>query len=99
MTLKERVLAHWKRMREDARGAYEKNFESPGPLNCDYCQILGCHKCPIMAKTGRSSCYGAPYYGALDAWRKFVAWEEDCESEWQAAADQMIAFLEGLPDD
>jgi len=99
MTRKERVLAHWRRIREDARGAYDKNNESPGPYDCAFCQELGCHRCPIAVKTGKSFCDGTPYYKAQDAWRNFVMWESGTESEWQAAADQMIAFLEDLPDD
>jgi len=98
MTLKEQVLAHWKRLRNDAQGVYEANRESPGPKDCAFCQNLGCTRCPIRKNSGLDHCLGTPYNVAQAAWVQFKesGWDKDFEPYWQLKANAMIKFLESL---
>ena len=107
MTLKEQVLAHWRRMRDDAPGVHEKNRESPGERFCAFCAHYKetgespCEGCPIMIATGADTCTVGPYLDAQNAWVEFKesGWDESQREWWQLKADAMIEFLEGLPNE
>lgn len=101
MSLTAEVVSHWKRMREDARGVYEKDKERPCGEQCAFCTNSPCARCPISAATGQSGCIGTPYDDAKSAWCDYFdsKWDEAYKLYWQLKADAMIGFLEGLPDD
>ena len=100
MSLKADVVAHWKRVREDAPGVWERDKEKPCGAQCAFCMKLRCPSCPIMEVTGQSGCIGTPYNEAKQAWvdYKDSGWDDSQRDWWQLKADLMIRFLEGLPD-
>ncbi len=53
-------------------------------------QEAACRGCPVREFTGRTGCYGSPYYAAADA---FYASDNH---EWQELAGKEITFLESL---
>ena len=104
MKTKDKVIAHWKRMREDAPGVWEKGRESPSSASCDFCtryrgiDIPPCEGCPIMIATGMATCARGPYLEAQLAWvaYKDSGWDESQREWWVLKADAMITFLEAL---
>ena len=110
MSRKAEVVTHWKRMREDAPGAYVTNHaEAPSGTDCAYCEKyykiingnFSCTSCPISVSTGMHGCSGTPFGEARLAWidYKDSGWDEAHKDYWQLKADEMIAFLEELPDE
>ena len=99
--MKEQVLLHWHRIRDDAKGAWETWNEAPGSGDCAFCQELGCSRCPIPKASGQDHCLGTPYNEAQNAWvdYKNSGWDESQREWWELKADAMIKFLEGLPDE
>lgn len=94
-------IAHWRRMRGDARGA----GESPTGGGCALCKKyprLIClddanRKCPVLRVSGRNGCVDTPHREADAAWRVYVIAKKDSARErWEKAADAEIEFLQGL---
>ena len=108
MSLKAAVVAHWKRLREDAPGVWEKDKEQPGEGDCAYCGAFKtgrkenvCRGCPIAKATGVNTCKRGPYLAAQSAWCEYrnSGWDESQRDWWVLKAGVMILFLEGLPDE
>lgn len=101
------AVDHWKRMRDDAPGAFATNGEAPIGTYCPYCQehnsgppekCDNCEGCPIFERTGQTGCTGTPYHEANEAWcdYKDSGWNESLREWWQLKADAEINFLESL---
>lgn len=73
---------------------------------CPLCKLYfdnGCNGCPVKDFTGEEDCDGTPYHAAakaLAAWRRQVhETYDDAEpykQAWRDAANEEIAFLEGI---
>lgn len=79
-------IEHWKRMRDD-----RERGESPSATDCALCrQFSNCIGCPVADEVGVDGCQDTPFEDARTAFWKGT------DSEWQAAAQKEIDFLEGL---
>lgn len=77
---------HWQRMRDDRTCGDEM-----GTVDCPLCQLYhpkDCEGCPIAEFIGDSGCTNTLYSEALRAFRRGT------DKAWEAAADEMIAFLD-----
>lgn len=106
MTIRDQVIAHWRRMRDDAP-ACDENKETPHGDSCLYCELWrleddgsNCIHCPISKAAGIIQCKFETYLEATEAWCDYrnSGWDSDFEAWWHVKADAMIKFLEGLPD-
>ena len=93
LTALRKSIKHWERMRDDP----ECN-EIPGPDDCALCQLFyddWCNGCPVYVATGTRSCDTTPFRRASEVWwhRKR---DTTGKTDWQAAANEMIAYLRGL---
>lgn len=54
-------IKKWATIVEKLKEGYE--IRSFGAYSCGLCQkFMGCDECPIYKKTGKTSCFGTPYY-------------------------------------
>lgn len=81
-------IAHWRRMRKNARGVYKATGESPSLGFCALCIVFDgdCDRCPVTC--------GLAWSDADRAWDKFVLGKRNAsEQKWLDAADAEIAEL------
>ena len=92
-------IDHWVRMRDGKRiptkdlRSERGTLEYTGTHDCALCRMYwegDCIDCPVMNKTGKARCWGAPF-------QEFTSKELSRRSKkMQKICNEMIDFLEGL---
>lgn len=93
-------IAHW----EQNVAAGHPNEASTHGLDCALCgefawqdEVALCEGCPVKKRTGYSTCYGTPYYGARFALNE---WHENPRAKYRDAfrekAQEELEFLRSL---
>ena len=80
LTALERSIARW----DELAQAEETRWLDLSAADCALCQLFwarapkGCGQCPVAIQTGRTACFGSPFYLASAS---LEDWKEDPEND------------------